>query len=431
MDFKVRSADKIDDVLEIPGDKSISHRSLIISSLASGKSRIKGLLEAEDCLKTLEVMRNLGVRIKREDAGEYTIIGSGIEGLQEPDCVLDCGNSGTGMRLMSGILAGQDFYAVLSGDSSLRNRPMERIKKPLKQMGAKIWSRADGLAPISIKGEDLTGIFYEQKVASAQVKSCILLAGLFARGATTIREPAASRDHTERMLADAGVNISVEAKEITLTEENHNINPLDIKVPGDISSAAFLLAAALIVPRAKIKIKNVGVNPTRSGLFKVLEKMGAKIELNNHRITSGEPAADIEARSSSLQAVEIKGDIIPKLLDEIPILSILATQAEGRTIIRDAEELRVKETDRLAAMADIIEKFGGRVEELQDGLIIDGPVNLQGNISIASRQDHRIAMSAAVAGLVAEGPVKIVNSETINTSFPEFIEIMENFFGRN
>lgn len=431
MKFIIESADKIDEILEVPGDKSISHRSLIINSLAEGKGRITGLLEAEDCLKTLNIMRNLGVKIRKEDAGKYVISGRGLQGLQEPGCVLDCGNSGTSMRLITGLLAGQDFYSVLSGDSSLRGRPMERIKKPLHQMGAEIWSRQGGLAPMSIKGGNLSGIVYEQKVASAQVKSCILLAGLFAQGSTTVIEPAASRDHTERMLADAGARISVENNEITLAAETQKIKPLDIKVPGDISSAAFLVAAALLVPRAKLKIKNVGINPTRSGFLDVLQDMGANINLCNRKATGGEPVADIETESSSLQAVEIGGDIIPKLLDEIPILAILSTQAEGRTIISDAEELRVKETDRLAAMADIIEKMGGKVEELEDGLIIDGPVKLQGDVSIASRHDHRVAMSAAVAGLIADGPVEILNSEVINTSFPEFPDILKNFFGRN
>ncbi len=427
MKLTVNSVEKIEGNLKVPGDKSISHRGLILSSLAEGKSRISGLLEAEDCMKTLNIMRELGIKIDKKGSGEYIVHGKGLEELQEPDCVLDCGNSGTSMRLLSGVLAGQNFYTVISGDSSLRKRPMERVKQPLIQMGAKIWSRREGLAPLSIKGGNLSGGFFKQDVASAQVKSCILLAGLFARGPTTVVEPAASRDHTERMLEAAGINITVDDNVIKLADRSGKIKSLDLSVPGDISSAAFLLGAALIVPRSRIKISNVGINPTRSGLLEVLEEMGAKINLSCHRSASGEPTADIEAVTSNLQAVEIAGDIIPKLLDEIPIISILATQAEGKTVIRDAEELRVKETDRLSAMADIIDKLGGDVKELQDGLIITGPTKLTGNISLASHYDHRIAMSAAVAGLIAEGPVEIDNSEVINTSFPEFIEIIQNF----
>ncbi len=422
MNFKIKPKMNIKANIDIPGDKSISHRALIIGSLTNGKTKVKGLLEAEDCLNTLEIMRSLGVNIEKKKNDEYHINGVGLKGLSEPNQILDCGNSGTAMRLLTGLLAAQSFYSVLSGDSSLSKRPMNRIINPLTKMGAEIISRKRGKAPLSIKGKGKTNaINYKLPVASAQVKSSLLLAALYSNNKTTIEEPAISRDHTERMLKAAGIKIEKKEKIITLKENNkRELQALSIEIPGDISSAAFFIAAALIIPGSKITLNNIGLNPTRSGFLEIIEKMGANIEYKNKREVSGEIVADLIIKYSKLHGIVIKGDIIPRLIDEIPILSVLATQAEGNTIIKDAEELRIKETDRIKAMTTELKKLEANIEELTDGMIIRGKNNLKGNIKVKSYFDHRIAMSLAILGLKTKKGIIIENSEVINTSFPEF-----------
>ncbi|MGM0419431.1 MAG: 3-phosphoshikimate 1-carboxyvinyltransferase [Bacillota bacterium] len=417
--------------IKVPGDKSISHRSLIFSALAQGESKIKGLLEGEDCLATAECLQKMGVAINKDKEDDYIVTGVGLNGLKEPREVLDCGNSGTTMRLLAGLLAGQTFYSVLSGDDSLRQRPMNRIKDPLSQMGAELWTRNGGLAPLSINKREpnnkLKAISYNSPVASAQVKSAILLAGLYAQGVTRINEPAVSRDHTEKFLQDMGADIRINDRSITLNPENlTSLSPFDISIPGDISSAAFLIAAAIITPNSRIKIKNVGINWTRSGFIDVIKKMGAKISLSRQRNIAGEPVADIEVKSSQLKGVHINGGMIPRLIDEIPVLAVLASQAKGKTVISDAGELRVKETDRILAISIELNKLGCPVVEKPDGMIIEGPIELSNSTQLRSWGDHRIGMALAIASLAAEGTSKIHNSEAINVSFPGFKKVLDS-----
>ena len=427
MKLQVENKTGIDSEASVPGDKSISHRSLMLAGIANGQSRISGLLEGEDCLSTLKIMKKLGVDITRDDSGSYLVEGNGLDGLKEPDDTLDCGNSGTTMRLLSGLLAGRPFYSVLAGDNSLNSRPMDRIITPLTKMGANIWSRNNGLAPLSIKGGNLTSINYDSPVASAQVKSSILLAGLSAEGITYVNEPAQSRDHTEKMLKASGVDIEVDGNTIKLNSSDKiNIDPLDIKIPGDISSAAFIIAAGLITENSKIIIKDVGINKTRTGILDALEMMGADLTIKNKRTSSGEPLADIEVTSSNLKAVKISGDIVPRLIDEIPLLALLATQADGETIIKDAEELRVKETDRIKAISSELRKLGAEIEEYPDGMKIKGNTNLKGGIEVDSFGDHRIGMTMAIAGLIASDGIIVNNSESINISFPDFEKLINN-----
>ncbi|MGM0415087.1 MAG: 3-phosphoshikimate 1-carboxyvinyltransferase, partial [Bacillota bacterium] len=417
MKLEVKNKTGIDAEISVPGDKSISHRALMLAGIANGQSKISGLLEGEDCLSTLKIMKKLGVDITRDHSGTYLVEGSGLAGLKEPAGILDCGNSGTSMRLLSGLLAGRPFYSVLAGDNSLNSRPMDRIITPLTKMGARIWSRNQGLAPLSIKGGNLNSINYDSPVASAQVKSSILLAGLSAQGVTYVNEPAQSRDHTEKMLKASGVDIEVDGNTISLNNSAEtNIQPLDIRIPGDISSAAFLIAAGLITDNSKIIIKDVGINKTRTGILDALEMMGADLNLSNKRVSSGEPLADIEVYSTDLRAVEISGEIVPRLIDEIPLLALLATQADGDTVIKDAEELRVKETDRIKAISSELRKLGAEIEEYPDGMKIKGNTELKGGIEVNSFGDHRIGMTMAIAGLIAENGIIVNNSESINIS---------------
>ncbi|MFW6273836.1 MAG: 3-phosphoshikimate 1-carboxyvinyltransferase [Halanaerobium sp.] len=426
MELKVESKQKVAGEIRVPGDKSISHRSLILSSIAEGESKIEGLLEAEDCLSTMGIMRDLGIEISKEAAGSYRVQGKGLNGLEEADNVLDCGNSGTSMRLLAGLLASQDFYSVLTGDHSLRKRPMQRIIGPLSRMGAQIWSRRDGLAPLSIRGQKLCGMEYELPVASAQLKSSILLAALKTEEETVIIEPAVSRDHTERMLIGAGIDLEIKEDRIILKKAGERkLKPFNIKVPGDISSAAFFITAALIAEKGELLIKNVGINHTRSGFLEVVEAMGGKIELLNQKDQGGEATADILVKASDLKGTEVGGEIIPRLIDEIPIISVLAAFAEGETVIKDAEELRVKETDRIAAVVKEFKKLGIEIEEKEDGMIIAGSAEVEGGISVESYHDHRIAMSLAVLGLKSKKGLRIAGSEIINTSFPGFKELLE------
>lgn len=425
MKYKVEAADKIKGEIKIPGDKSISHRSLILASIAEGESSIEGLLEAEDCLSTMEIMRDLGVEIKKEKKGKYRVKGKGLNGLKEADKVLDCGNSGTTMRLLAGFLAGQDFYSVLTGDQSLRQRPMQRIIDPLTEMGAEIWSRKKGLAPLSIKGKKLKSMEYKLPVASAQLKSSILLAALKSEAETVIIEPAPSRDHTERMLKGAGVELEIEKDKITLKKAAaRSLKPLKIKIPADISSAAFFIAAAVLAEEAELLIKNVGINKTRSGFLEIAKAMNADFELLNQKVEAGEPTADILVRSSKLKGTEVKGDIIPSLIDEIPIIAVMAVFAEGKTIIKDAAELRVKETDRISALAAEFKRLGIEFKENKDGLEIVGRQKVQGGVEVETYHDHRIAMSMAVLALNTAEGITIKDSEIIATSFPEFKELL-------
>ncbi len=427
MKLQVENKSRINAKVSVPGDKSISHRSLMLAGIANGQSRISGLLEGEDCLATLKIMKDLGVDITRDNSGTYLVEGNGLDGLKEPADILDCGNSGTTMRLLSGLLAGCPFYSVLAGDSSLNSRPMARIITPLTKMGAKIWSRNNGLAPLSIKGGSLTSINYDSPVASAQVKSSILLAGLSTEGITYVNEPAQSRDHTEKMLKAAGVKIEVTGNTIKLTSSGQPVlKPLDIKIPGDISSAAFIIAAGLITDSSRILIKDVGINQTRTGILDALEMMEAELSIQNKRTSSGEPLADIEASSSNLKAVEISGELVPRLIDEIPLLALLATQADGETVIKDAAELRVKETDRIKAISSELRKLGAEIEEYPDGMKIKGNTELKGGIEVDSYGDHRIGMTMAIAGLIAENGITVKNSESINISFPDFEKLINN-----
>lgn len=404
--------------LTIPGDKSISHRGIMLGAISRGTTEITNFLQGADCLSTISCFQKMGIPIENEGS-LVRIQGKGLHGLQEPQSVLDAGNSGTTTRLLSGILCGQDFSCQLTGDDSIQKRPMERIMKPLRQMGADIRSLKDnGCAPLSITGRKLHAVDYLSPVASAQVKSCVLLAGLYADGPTSVTEPFLSRDHTERMLAYFGAKVS--SLETTATVQPEPLlEGRQIEVPGDISSAAYFIAAALIVPGSEILLKNVGVNPTRDGILRVCRQMGADITLVNERLVSQEPVADLLIRSSDLKGTVIEGSLIPTLIDEIPIIAILAAFADGVTTIRDAGELKVKESNRIDAMVTELSKMGADIQGTDDGMIIKGGAPLSG-AAIDSRLDHRIAMSFATAGLAAEGTTTILQDSCIAISYPDF-----------
>ena len=402
----------------VPGDKSITHRALILGALGQGKTTISGYCRGEDCLNTLQAVRGLGIEIQ-EDGDGLEVLGKGLWGLTEPSSVLDCGNSGTGLRLLSGVLAGQDFFSVLTGDSSLRNRPMGRVVTPLRRMGATISGRKAGeFAPLAITGGSLQGCDYVSPVASAQVKSSVLLAGLFAEGVTTLSEPLKSRDHTERMLKHLGIAVQINGLRVSL-EGRTPFHGGSLSVPGDISAAAFFLVAGSIVPDSELFLPGVGMNPERIGIVETLQQMGANIEVRNSRDESGEPVADLLVKSARLQAVHLGADQIPKTVDELPILCIAAAVAEGETCVTGAEELRVKESDRIRTMATELRQLGVSIEETQDGLRIQGGAELQGGLG-HSYGDHRVAMSLAIAGLVAKSPLLIDDVECVETSFPGF-----------
>jgi len=405
-------------------DKSISHRAVIFSSLAKGKSIIKNFLRAEDPLSTMNAFRALGVEItdKNED---IIITGNGIYGLKEPPNVIDCGNSGTTMRMLSGVLAGNPFFSVLTGDESLRTRPMGRVINPLRQMGAEIIARGENrYPPIAIKGKKLQPIKYVMPVASAQVKSAILLAGLYTDGETEIIEPAKSRDHTERILPAFGADIEVEGLRVRI-KGGTELKGAEVHVPGDFSSASFFIVAALLIRDSDMTIEGVGMNPTRTGLISALKGMGAGFEIFNIRNVSGEPIADIHCKGDAeLKAIHITKENIPGLIDEFPILCVAATQASGTTIIRGAEELRVKESDRIKSMATELKKMGAEIEEFEDGLSITGKKGLKGTI-IESYRDHRIAMALSIAALIADGTTTINGVSSVNISFPGFFEILK------
>lgn len=426
--LRVSSAKAIKSEIRVPSDKSISHRAVMIGSIAKGETIVNNFLLSADCLATVDCFRKLGVEIevgRQGQASNLKIKGKGLFGLRRPEEILDVGNSGTTIRLISGILAGQNFETIITGDESIRRRPMGRIAKPLSLMGARIEGRMvnkEVYAPLKIFGSKLMPIEYELPVASAQVKSAILLAGLFAQGETIVIEKIQSRDHTERMLDHFGAAIEVQGL-ISKIRGGQEFEGVEVDIPSDISSAAFFIIAGLIIPNSEIRIPNVGVNPTRTGIIEVLHRMGARIEVQNERILSEEPRADLLVRSSELKAVRLEGEIIPRIIDEIPIIAVAATQAEGVTEIRGAQELRIKESDRIATTFSELRKFGAKVEELEDGLKITGPTRLKGS-KVQSYGDHRIAMAMGIAGLVAEGETVIEDTACIETSFPGFEEIL-------
>lgn len=408
--------------IKIPGDKSISHRAVMFGSIAKGDTEITGFLKGDDCMSTIGCFKKLGIDI---EVGEdkVTVHGKGLKGLKAPVEILDVGNSGTTIRLISGILSAQNFDSELNGDASIQKRPMKRVINPLSLMGAEIESTNDGYAPLKIKGKKLKGIEYTMPVASAQVKSSILLASLFAEGKTVINEPVASRDHTEIMLNYFGADIKNEKGVITSTpvEELYGKN---IEVPGDISSAAFFIAAGLIVPNSHIIIENVGINPTRTGIIDAFKAMGGYVNIINERKSGGELVGDIEVKTSHLKATTLEGSIIPRMIDEIPVFAVAALCAEGTTYVKDAEELKVKESNRIATMSQELGKMGAVITETEDGMIIEGGQRLKGS-TVYSHLDHRVAMSCAVAGLIADGATTIEEADCVGISFPDFYEMLE------
>jgi len=410
--------------ISVPGDKSISHRSLILGSIAQGETQIHNFLNSLDCLKTLECMQALGVKIELAKDNFIKIEGKGLYGLQEPKNILDVGNSGTTIRLLTGLLSGQNFYSVLDGDNSIRKRPMKRIIQPLRLMGANIWGRENGrFVPLSIKGSKLNHLHYTLPVASAQVKSALLLAGLYATGETVIKEPLPTRDHTERMLEIMQADMKISSHEIKI-QGGKELKGTKIFIPGDISSAAYFIVATSVLKGSQIIIKQVGINPTRIGIIGILNKMGAKIDILNYQIKSNESQADLRIEYSELKGVEIKEEMVPFLIDELTLIAVVATQSQGKTVVTGAKELRVKETDRIKAIVNELKKMGADIEEREDGFIVKGPSKLQGAIC-ESYNDHRIAMSLAVAGLLAEGKTIIKNSECIDISFPGFEKTLQ------
>ena len=419
--MRVIPVERLSGEICVQGDKSISHRAVIIGSIANGTTIVTNFLTSEDCLATMKAFKAMGILIEEFDGNKLKIHGKGPNGLAEPPDVMDMGNSGTSARLLCGLLSAQPFFSVMTGDNSLRRRPMKRVTEPLRQMGARIWGRRGGeYLPLSIQGGELKGFFHRMAVPSAQVKSALLLAGLFAKGRTTIEELLPTRDHTERMLEYCGVGLIRKGTTIAV-EGGQSPSSRDIEIPGDISAAAFFIVGASMLKGSEIVIKGVGLNPTRTGIIDILRQMGASIEMDNLREMGGEPAGDIRVRSAPLKGVEIKGDIIPRCVDELPVLCIAAAIAEGETWIRDAAELRVKESDRIAGMAECLSSLGVEVETFEDGMRIQGTKRLKGSMC-NSRGDHRIAMSMAIAGLAAEGETLIEDTECINTSFPMFEE---------
>lgn len=418
----LEKSNRLSGEVTIPGDKSISHRAVMFGALADGTTEVTNFLKGADCLSTISCFQKLGIEI--ENTPEHILIhGKGLHGLQAPTSVLDAGNSGTTTRLISGILAAQPFTCTLTGDSSIQTRPMKRIMEPLSMMGAAIESvRHNDCAPLSISGRELKGIHYHSKVASAQVKSCILLAGLYASGETSVTEPTVSRNHSEIMLRYFGADVLTEGTTATIFPEPV-LHGQRICVPGDISSAAYFIAAGLLVPNSEILIRNVGINPTRDGILRVARAMGGDITLLNIR-EEGEPTADLLVRSSSLHGTVVEGDLIPTLIDEIPVINIMAACAEGQTIIRDAAELKVKESNRIDVMVEQLKSMDCDITATDDGMIINGGRPLHGAV-IDSHLDHRIAMSFAVASLIADGTTEILGSDCVNISYPTFYQDLQ------
>ena len=421
--MKFTKASPLRGELSIPGDKSISHRSIMFGSLAKGTTEITNFLQGADCLSTITCFKKMGIDIEN-NKDSVIVHGNGLFGLKKPETILDCGNSGTTTRLISGLLSAQNFDVTLTGDDSIKKRPMKRIMDPLSHMGADIRSlEGNGCAPLAITGKKLYGIHYTSRVASAQVKSAILLAGLYAEGETKVTEPYVSRNHSEIMLKHFGADVTTEGTTASIRPARE-LYGSKIVVPGDISSAAFFIAAGLLVPGSEILMKHVGINPTRDGILSVCRDMGADITLLNKNTDSGEPTADILVKSSSLRATTIGGAIIPALIDELPIIAAMACFAEGETIIKDAGELKVKESNRIEVMVQNLSAMGADVTETEDGMIIRGGKPLHGAV-IDSRLDHRIAMTFAVAGLCADGETEIKGAECVNISYPGFYQDLE------
>jgi 3-phosphoshikimate 1-carboxyvinyltransferase len=413
--------------LRVPGDKSISHRSIMLGAIAEGVTEISGFLEGEDALSTLNAFRAMGVPIEGPDNGNVRVHGVGLHGLRAPHGPLDMGNSGTSMRLLSGLIAGQKFSATLIGDESLSKRPMERVAKPLRLMGAMVETQQGGRPPITISGQGkLKGIHYDLPMASAQVKSCLLLAGLYAEGETSVTEPAPTRDHTERMLGGFGYPIERRGNATVAIKSGSKLIATKIDVPADISSATFFIVAAAIAPGSDITLTHVGINPTRIGIITILKLMGADLTIANTREVGGEPVADIRVRYAPLHGIEIPEEQVPLAIDEFPALFIAAACAEGTTILRDAEELRVKESDRIQVMADGLKTLGVSAEPTPDGIVIVGGDNkVFGGGTLHSHHDHRIAMSFAIASLRASAPITIEDCDNVATSFPNFVELAQ------
>jgi 3-phosphoshikimate 1-carboxyvinyltransferase len=419
----IKPGPRLEGEVVLPGDKSISHRAVILNSLAKGEAKIDNFAPGGDCLATVKCLRALGVKIGRQGSGDSSTLlvsGAGEDGLKEASNVLDAENSATTMRLLGGLLASQPFLSIITGDASLRSRPMGRLIEPLRLMGAEVWGRGrDSFAPLVIKGNGLQGIDFTLPIPSAQIKSAILLAGLFARGNTALHQKIPSRDHTERMLKQMGASLESRGNSISLLPLSSLLIPLNLRVPGDISSAAYFLVAGAIHPNARMVIKGCGINPTRTGIIDILLAMGARVKIDNERLEAGEPLADIVVESSELKGIEVGGDIIPRLIDEIPVLAVAGCVARGKTVIRDAGELRVKESDRIATVVSELSRLGAKIEPLPDGMVIYGGSSLSGT-EVDSHLDHRLAMSLAVAGLIATGETTIKNAQVAQISYPAF-----------
>jgi 3-phosphoshikimate 1-carboxyvinyltransferase len=425
---------RLEGEVTLPGDKSISHRAVILNSLAKGEAEIDNFAPGGDCLSTVRCLKALGVEIGRKgsrNSATLLVSGTSKDGLKEASNVLDAQNSATTMRLLGGLLASQPFLSIITGDSSLRNRPMGRLIEPLRLMGAEVWGRGrDSFAPLVIKGKRLQGIDFTLPVPSAQIKSAILLAGLFARGKTVVHQKILSRDHTERMLKQMGANLRSQGNSISLLPLSNPLIPINLRIPGDISSAAYFLVAAAIHPNARIVIRNCGINPTRTGIIDILLAMGANLKIKNERLEAGEPLADIVVESSKLTGIEVGGDIIPRLIDEIPVLAVAGCVAKGKTVIKDAGELRVKESDRIATVASELSRLGAKIEPLPDGMVIHGGRPLSGT-EVDSHLDHRLAMSLAIAGLVAKGETTIKHAQVAQVSYPAFWQTLQQALNTN
>ena len=425
MDIIIYPKENLKGVFTVPGDKSISHRAVMFGSISDGRTNISGFLTGEDCLSTISCFKKMGIEI--EVCGTDVVVhGKGLHGLSSPEGILDVGNSGTTIRLLTGLLCGQDFNCKLTGDNSIQKRPMERVAVPLREMGADISGRIKDnklFAPVNVKGKKLKGISYAMNVASAQVKSAILLASLYADGQTEIIEPEPTRNHTEIMLNYLGADIKRDGNKI-ISSPVKELYAKEIHVPGDISSAAYFLVTGTICKNSEITINNVGVNPTRTGIISVLHEMGANISVENKRVVCGEPVADIHVKYSKLKGITIGGDIIPSLIDEIPVIAVAASLAEGKTVIKDAGELKVKESNRIKTIVCELKKLGADIEETEDGMVINGVNRLKGNVC-ESYGDHRIAMSIAVAALASQGETTIKGMECADISFPGFYDYIE------
>lgn len=418
-EIKVRPVRCLKGEITLPGDKSISHRAIMLASLARGRTLVSGLSKGEDVLNTAHALQSMGIEIRGLGSDSLTIQGKGLSGLSQSKNIIDCGNSGTTLRLLSGILSAQNFSSTITGDESLRERPMDRIVEPLEKMGARIEGK---FTPLKIEGRRLKAISYQTPFPSAQVKSAILLAGLYAQGKTEVTEPARSRDHTERMLKY--LEADMEVRELTVSiSGGKELVAKPINIPGDISSASFFMVGAILLSGSQVRLSGVGLNPTRMGIIDLLRKMGAEIEIRNLREENNEPRGDLVVRGSTLKGITISGAVIPRVIDEIPILAVAATKASGRTVIKDAKELRVKETDRIRALSINLSKMGIKIEEREDGLVIQGPCPLKGT-KVDSSGDHRMAMAMVIAGLIAQGETVVSDTECIRTSFPEFEETL-------